>query len=242
MPFEPEGCLKAPVPRNDNKPRKPADWPGGVYHHIIPWNVLREFWNILVANVMPIEPTKKKGKRYVGHQRKQMERYLKVVGFEENAHFVVAAIWDDKFRHLNSPITDDLDWRLCWQPFNLVRGPANRPGHAPDPGENADFPPMAPPNGFRAMELNRACAMMQAYIDSEGSVTQLEQALELLEDVAARYQDVVPEYDVNWYALRQDRFWSMTNVQRREFAEACMRQRGLADPEEIYELVVGPDD
>jgi hypothetical protein len=103
MPFEADGKLKSPQRGNDNKPRKPAEWPSAVYHHIIPWNVLRAFWNLLVDNVTPIAVTKKKGKRYTGHQKKQMERYLAVVGFEKNARPGVDAIWEGKFQFVSSP-------------------------------------------------------------------------------------------------------------------------------------------
>lgn len=236
MAFEADGKLKS---GSDNKPRKPAEWPSAVYHHIIPWNVLRAFWNLLVDNVTPLEITKKKGKRYVGHQKKPMERYLRVVGFESQAAAVVEAIWEGKFRFLSGAVTEDLDWRLCWQPFNLVVGPRDRPGHAPDPESRPDFPPMAPPNGSRASELNRAAEKMQAYLDTNGGVIPLGQALDLLENAAARYPEIVPEHDVNWFALRQHLFWQMTNVQRKEFARMCSHYRGSKDAEAVYEMLYG---
>lgn len=239
MPFDAEGKLKSPQRGNDNKPRKPAEWPSAVYHHIIPWNVLRAFWNLLVDNVKPVAITKKKGKRYTGHQKKQMQRYLAVVGFEANAHPIVEAIWEGRFQHVNPALTEDLDWRLCWQPYNLVVGPRDRPGHAPDPGEEIDFPPMAPPNGARATDLLRASRSMQNYLDTSGGVLALGQALELLETVSSKYPDIVPEYDVNWYALRQDLFWDLTKVQRRQFADAYRENRRLNDPQAVYQLLFG---
>jgi hypothetical protein len=67
----------------------------------------------------------------------------------------------------------------------------------PDPGEEIDFPPMAPPNGARATDLLGPAEGMQEYLDAGGSVAALWTGAGASGGCGVRYEDIVPEYDVN---------------------------------------------
>jgi hypothetical protein len=216
------------------KPLKPAEWPSDVYHHMIPWETLRAFWDKLVD---------------CQHQA-QMVQYLKLVGLTGHAHHIASEVLAGcihDLRDSDRDLYDSLATVLCWQPFNLFVGLRNRPAHSPDPSDMMpifkdvgaspfDFPIVAPPNGARANTLHRAFQEMTEY-NVTGAMHPLGRSLGLLESVAG--EDIIPAHDVNWFALRRDRFLDMSSMQRLEFYRACMRHGRAADAEYEYELLFG---
>jgi len=90
-------------------------------HHVIPWNLLRDFWNKL------------QGCNYW----KSMAVYGSMLGVAQSTMGTATS------RMKKSRFGDaiDLDEKLCWAQWNLVRGPQYRPkSNAPgeDPGEDLD--------------------------------------------------------------------------------------------------------
>ena len=216
------------------KPLKPAEWPSDVYHHMIPWETLRAFWDKLVA---------------CQHQA-HMVQYLKIVGFAGHAQHIAREVLAGRIHRLRDTdrnLYDSLATVLCWQPFNLFVGPRKRPAHSPDPSDMLpifkavgaspfDFPIVAPPNGARASTLQRAFQEMTEY-NVTGGMHPLGRSLELLGSVAGA--DIIPAHDVNWFALRRDRFLGLNSLQRQEFLRACLRHGWAADAEREYEVLFG---
>src|SRR5687768_16263670 len=70
------------------------------YHHMIPWWVLRDFWNAFVSKVKPVE-----GKWLdVGHHKVEMEQYMRIFGFTGNINALSEAI--RKGRLAQQPMKD----------------------------------------------------------------------------------------------------------------------------------------
>jgi hypothetical protein len=231
MWFNDDGTLRQ---GKDTKPLKKKHWTSAVYHHMVPWETLRPFWNKLVT-----------AKHY-----HQMVRYLQLIDFPGHCQHIAAEVIAGRINELRDrdhDLYDDLATVLCWQDYNLFIGPKDRPDHAPDPTDmmvhfasvgmtTFDFPIVAPPHGMRANTLHRVFGTMNDYAIT-GGIFPIEQSLELLGSIAE--EDIIPEHEVNWFALRKDRFWSMSAMQRLEFYQACMRVGRTADPEEEYERLFG---
>jgi hypothetical protein len=231
MWFNEDGTLRH---GSEYRPLKPIEWPSAVYHHMVPWETLRAFWNKLVTS----------------KHHAQTVRYLEIVGFGGHCHYVATEVIAGRVQELaerDRALYDELGSVLCWQSYNLFVGPKNRPVHAPDPADmmvyfaevgatTFDFPIVAPPHGMRASTLHRVFGTMNEYALT-GGIFPVEQSLDLLESVAE--EDIIPEHEVNWFALRKDRFWSLNSAQRLEFYQACMRAGRMADPEQEYERLFG---
>jgi hypothetical protein len=84
-------------------------------HHVIPWNLLRAFWNAMQSN----------------NYWTPMAVYGSMVGVAQAT--MTGFTTGMKQSKFGDPI--DLDEKICWAPWNLVRGPRKR---SDDPGEELD--------------------------------------------------------------------------------------------------------
>jgi hypothetical protein len=237
MMLQEDGKLK---PGSDNRPPKPQEpaWeiPWVQYHHLIPFNTLRLFWNALVDMVKP------NGGRYVktGHHKFQMEQYIKLVGYEECASVLTTAIWKGKLKELNLEIADNLAIKLCWQAYNILIGPTSRarPVHAPDPGELFEGPPIAKCHLIRVGRLREANDWMIKYAATK-RVRDFGEMLAYLEPL--RDESIIPIQDVNWSAIDHRRFNALSETQRLQFHMALQEEGRAADPEQIFEQLFGTE-
>jgi hypothetical protein len=205
------------------RPNQPVGWrtvPATTLHHMIDWAALGDFWNRLITDGRPADIT----------------RYLEIAGFEGNPRHILAEIQAARmhqFRATDLVAHDNLAAAICWQRYNLFEGPPwqYRPVHSPAPevilrhfadlgATTFDFPIVVPPHGFRANTLYRAFLQMTAFIDS-GAAGPLAECLRLLAEVC--HLDVIPAYDVNWFALPKASFLALTPLQRQQFFQACFR-------------------
>jgi hypothetical protein len=205
------------------RPNRPLGWveePGATLHHMIDWAALREFWNRLVRD----------------RRQAAMERYVWIAGFEGDAAWIVGEVLNGRIyqvRDSDRMAYDSLAMALCWQCYNLFEGPPYefRPAHSPDPGQyllhfadlganSFDFPIVVPPHGFRANTLYRAFLQMTEF-NGGGGEGALRACLDLLESVADL--DVIPPYDVNWFALPKAEFLGLTLIQRQQYFRGCRR-------------------
>jgi len=187
---------------------------------MIDWAALREFWNRMVRD----------------GRAPAMERYVSITGFEGNVAWIVGEILNGRIhqvRDADRMAYDSLAMALCWQCYNLFEGPPSefRPVHSPDPGEylqhfadvganSFDFPIVVPPHGLRANTLYRAFLQMTAY-NGGGGQGALQACLDLLESVSDL--DVIPAYDINWFALTKAEFLGLKFVQRQQYFRGCRR-------------------
>ncbi len=86
-------------------------------HHVVPWRVLRDFWNALARSGWH-EPLRDVAALF--NRPKAQTKYWP----EDMAN---AKFWDRGG-------TDDFAQNLCWWPWNLVRGPKHRSSADTDPG------------------------------------------------------------------------------------------------------------
>jgi hypothetical protein len=87
----------------------PMDW-----HHMIPWNVLRNSWSALATS-----------KRW-----EVLEVWIGLIAVENAAQ----RLSEMKAGNLdNGEVQDDITERICWAPWNLVEGP-NNTNRTDDPG------------------------------------------------------------------------------------------------------------
>jgi hypothetical protein len=160
---------------------------------------------------------------------------------------------------------DALREAICCQRYNLFEGPNNqfRPPHAPDLNPDGmtrrtieqitgitrptivelrqatgflsfDFPIVAPPHGERAWTLWRAFGLMTAFVAGGPA----DECLNLLQSVAGL--DIIPAYDVNWFALQQPLFWRLNSPQeRRQFFDACIQTGWNTDGNQVYAQLHG---
>ena len=84
-------------------------------HHVIPWNLLRDFWNTL--------------------QEKQYWKAIAIYGSMIGVAQPTMSRLVDAMRRARFANAIDLDAKICWARWNLVRGPQHR---SDDPGEDLD--------------------------------------------------------------------------------------------------------
>jgi hypothetical protein len=117
---------------NLGRPASPADWqhtetrsnrkiknyPEGIssalsiemgWHHMMPWNTIRDGWNNLIVN----------------EHWNVLDSWCKHLGFTDRIGPLLE----------NAITRDDLKTSLCWSTWNIVEGPTNR---TDDPGEEFD--------------------------------------------------------------------------------------------------------
>jgi hypothetical protein len=225
-----DGKLKAGSGNRPPRLEEP-EWEldGVQYHHLIPYNTLRAFWNGLVDKVKPQDD------KYVrtGHHKFQMEQYIKLIDYEEQARAVTTAIWKGKLNELQPDVADTLAIKLCWQKYNIMIGPSStaRPVHAPDPNELFEGPPVHKCHLIRFGQLREANESMIEYAGSR-SVLPLSAALSRLEKV---YEEpIIPIHDVNWNAINHTRFNSLTETQRLQFHLALQEPGRAAEAEQVF--------
>lgn len=97
--------LDRPVPLNYEVP---MDW-----HHMIPWNTLRDAWSALAAS----------------QRWEVIEAWLNLLSVEDADQRLA----EMKAGTLNTVDAEDLTEKLCWAKWNLVEGPTNG-NRTDDPG------------------------------------------------------------------------------------------------------------
>jgi hypothetical protein len=203
---------------------------GLVLHHMIGWSELRRFWNTLLTH----------------HDPDVLIQYLQIVGFDDpRLGWIVCELLAHRiqdFAQVDLMAVDTLAQSLAWQPYNLFEGPRNRPVHAPDPTDCLvhfplstafDYPIVVPPHGARAQTLWRAYGFMCQFNDSGGTnMVAMAECFRLLSSVSDL--GVIPAYDVNWFALAQARFWSLSLPQRRVFFTTCQQRGWQTSGDQVY--------
>ena len=118
-------------------------------HHIIPWNVLRAFWNVMMENNL----------------YKSADAYLSIVGVDKSDR----SVWlkQAKAGTLPALAFDQMKQDICWAEGNLVWGPSNRVG---DPGDEIDnMSAGAGADKDRIAAMARIGERMKSYIASYGT-------------------------------------------------------------------------
>ena len=121
-------------------------------HHVVPWNVLRDFWNAL-ARVAAYD---------------QLRDFAALFGrAKEQTKYWPTDMRTGRFDDRHG--ADDFAQALCWWPWNLVRGPKNRTSQrtdqgvaGTDPGEGIDD--LSRGNGRNAVHI---LALVQVGRDME---------------------------------------------------------------------------
>lgn len=248
MPFQPNGQL------TNDRPMRPQGGrfgirQGMVAHHMISFSVLRCTWNRMVSD----------------RRADLMTRYLGIIGFGIGAHSrqIVDDLLGGRLGNIPLMPRDTLDECLCWQSYNLFAGP-RRIGrdqvvgqmyvgrepwtpptyHSPDPGDEFDFPIVAPPHGQRANTLWRVHQDLEQFIRT-GAEGSLRAAFGMLTSV--QHLLVISAHDVNWFALAKKDFWGMSTGQRCTFFEKCLRRQqpgvaGWPNGDEVFQDLFGGND
>jgi hypothetical protein len=236
---------------------QPVGWhivPATTLHHMIDWAVLREFWNQLMEQRHQAARPPIPNQGAVQRLEEAIVRYLEIAGFEGDPQDIVIELRAEHmhdFRARDLPAHDNLATALCWHRYNLFEGPPPgqhagqyyRPTHSPDPGQILqvfadlgpnffDFPIVGPPHGFRANTLYRAYQAMEALNDN-GNAAALAGCLNLLEEVCDL--EIIPAYDVNWFALLRVHFLALTPFQRQQFFRGCFRYGWHPTEEQIQQ-------
>lgn len=105
-----------PIPMNYDLP---LDW-----HHVVPWNQLRDGWNRVhaITQEPPVVGNPGADRQRVARVEKAWEvlrLWLHAAGLSDSKHIVAQA----RAGQLNHQ--DDLAGRICWAKWNLVEGPTN---------------------------------------------------------------------------------------------------------------------
>lgn len=225
MPFNADGTLRTGSRFRPNQPLNWRGFSGTVLHHMLDYAALCDFWNGLIR----------------ARNGADLARYIRIIGcrdgLDRQANELAQRLLAGSILELQNSdrmLYDTLDQAVGWQRYNLFEGPSNRPSHAPDPtleemrqlgASPFDFPIVVPPHGERANTLWRAYPALRA---AGGAA----QCLPLLEPLARL--DVIPAYDVNWFALPQKQFWALTPPQRQQFYQACDSSPRPVNADQVY--------
>jgi hypothetical protein len=216
------------------KPNQARYARGFTLHHMIDKVVLRDFWNTLL----------------LVRDHEAIAWYAEIIGASADIrarinHRITRSLPPDLEEADLKPLAES----IIWQPFNLFQGPANepRPGHAPDPhhtpksfkrADHFDFPPVCDPHGKRVNDLWLAYGHMTTFIAQQDQAKgPLNACLHLLAKVAGL--GVIQARDVNWFAVEQPLFWSMSPLQRQQLYDACMAIGVGANGNEVYQSLFG---
>lgn len=220
----------------------------GVRHHMIGHETLGNLWNTM--NRLQL--------------RDQQKRFMDVIGFSKNHPTGPILESLDRGAVMQSAAGGaftDLDSAITWQPFNLFVGPANqfRPAHSPDPngpadigkffkshGVTFDFPVVGPPHGKRAIRLHAVNVGYESFVrqastvpPTRAQIMDLERHFDTVSEFA--HLDMIPEYEVNWFALPATMFLNMSRQQRMAFTAAMrgpVHQRP-GDPVAVAQAIIG---
>jgi hypothetical protein len=147
--------------------RLPPQAAGMTYHHIIPYNELRDFWNTSVGR--DLEPLRK---TLVPALRRAMEEYPLDQGNPERARALrgsagrlLQLIEGGNYVHAPAAASpagmDDFNAVYTWMPGNLFAGPTSR---ANDPGEGFDSYASRFVEPGRYLTVLRAHQAIQLYV------------------------------------------------------------------------------
>jgi hypothetical protein len=118
-------------------------------HHIIPWNILRDFWNVMMENGL----------------YKSAEAFLATLDVDKNERSGRVRL--AKEGRLPALQFDQLKEDISWAPGNLVWGPSNR---VDDPGEEIDnMSAGAGGDGDRIRSMVNIGESMDTYISNYGT-------------------------------------------------------------------------
>jgi hypothetical protein len=194
--------------------RLPPQAAGMTYHHIIPFNELRDFWNAGVAS--DLEQLRE---TLVPALLRAMGDYPLDRGSPDRARLLVTSarrmlqmVWMGNHVHdpaANSPDgIEDFKTVYTWMPGNLFAGPTRR---ANDPGDRFDSFASRAVEGGRYLAVLRAHQAIQAYLDQPGGyaadadgtrararAAQLARAAGLALARVAAYTDVTAHDPAHW--------------------------------------------
>ncbi|WP_372899064.1 hypothetical protein [Stieleria sp.] len=214
--FQRDGTITA---RSNYRPPNWKEWPrAGVYHHLIPYQVLRDLWNRMTQIGM------------TDHRNLYLQQVAQAA--PAGNPMPIGEFLDASGKNLaNENRFDFLEIAVVWQAYNMAVGPKHRPALPDPPQGEFDHVSVIPVHVQRVYRLREVSRQMSDFLAaSEGGKVppradqRLGDTIEGLGDMT-HYGIITPQ-DVNWYGLPR-RMWIQMSANDRQTFDQYMNQSGM---------------
>ncbi|QDV43735.1 hypothetical protein Enr13x_35930 [Stieleria neptunia] len=201
------------------RPPKWEEWPrAGVYHHLIPYQVLRDLWNRMTQIGM------------TDHRSVYLQQVTQAV--PAGNPLPIDEYFNASAKNIaNKNRFDYLETAVVWQAFNMAVGPKHRPALPDPPQGEFDHVSVIPAHVQRVYRLREVSRQMGDFLAaSEGGRVspnadqKLGDTLEGLGDLT--HMGIITPQDVNWYGVTR-RMWIQMSAKDRQTFDAYMNQSGM---------------